>query len=152
MSKKDDIYSQEYLQHDRLQERRRFALEDISGRGMDVEFEINWNSFARRTGCILLSIDGKEAVIDRDQLWSILFILGSAEEQEKLVTPFMRQTKVSKFFKMIGITASRDIRKGEFINVPLEFTLNPETNRVIIGKGNMGQLQKRVSTGRGQLL
>lgn len=152
MSKKDDIYNQEYLQHDRLKERRRLALEDISGRGAGVEFEINWNSFSRRKGCILLSIDGKEAVIDRDQLWSIMFILGSAEEQEKLVSPFMRQTKVSKFFKMIGITASRDIKRGEFINVPLEFTLNPETNRVVVGKGNMGQLQKRIEAREGRLL
>lgn len=144
MSKKDDIYNQDYLQHNRMQERRRFALEDISGRGMDMEFEINWNSFAMKKGCIKISVGDNEAVIDRDQLWSMLFILGSAEEQDKLITPFIKQTRVSKFFKMIGITATRDIKKGEFINVPLEFTLNPETNNVIIGKGNMGQLRRSV--------
>lgn len=148
---KDDIYKDKYLNHSRIKERRRFALEDISGRGTDLEFEVNWNSYSRKKGCIMVSIDGKEAVIDRNQLWSILFILGSADEQEKLVSPFMKQTVVSKFFKMIGVTAMKDLKKGELINVPLEFTLNPETNKVTIGKGNMGQLRRNVLGGVGRL-
>lgn len=151
MSNRDNIYDQEYLNHNRLSERRRFAIGDVSGRGRDIELEINWNGYARKKGCIKISIDGNEAVIDRDHLWSMMFILGSAEEQEKLVSPFMKQTKVSKFFKMIGITAMKDIKKGEFINVPLEFTLNPDTNKVTIGKGSMGKLRQGLIGGAGRL-
>jgi len=149
MSNKDDIYKQEYLQHNRTQERRRFSLDDVSGRGNEIEIEVNWNSYARKHGNIKLTINGEETVINRDHLWSILFILGSAEEQEKLASPFMKQTKVTKFFKMIGITAAKDVRKGSMLNVPLEFTLNPDTNEVIIGKGNLRNLVGGNKTGSG---
>lgn len=143
MAKNNDIREGDnYLNHGRLQERRMVALGDVSGRGEEVIVEVNWNSLVKKKGYIKISLGGKEAVVDRDQLWSILFMLGSAEEQEKLVEPWMKQTRVTKFFKVIGVTTTRDIRKGEMINVPLEFTLNPETNKVVIGKGNMNVMKR----------
>jgi len=141
---RDDIHKQEHMQHERVLDNRTLVLHDMSGRGSEVLFQVNWNSLVRRKGYIRISVDGKDAVIDRDQLWTILFMLGSAEEQEKLVSPFIKQTTVQKFFKMIGIQASRDVKKGEFLNVPLEFTFNPETNKVVIGKGNLGAIKKEL--------
>jgi len=137
----DDIYQQEYLDHQRLKERRKFAMQDISGRNKDLVAEINWNKFVREKGYVKFSVGKEDVVVSRDHLWSILFMLGSAEEQEKMVSPFFKQTRVTKFTKMIGINTSRDVRKGEFINVLLEFTLNPETNQVTIGKGSMKGLR-----------
>lgn len=139
--KTDNIYEQENLNHERLREKRKMVIGDVSGRGKDVIFEVNWNKMVRRKGFIKLSIDGQQAVVEREQLWTILFMLGSAAEQEKLVSPFMKQTKVSKYYKVIGVTATRDIQKGQLLNVPLEFTLNPETNKVIIGKGNLSKMR-----------
>lgn len=118
--------------------RDRFAthVPDISGRGRGADFEINWNEYARKKKFIKITINGDTAVVDREHLWSILFMLGSAEEQDALVDPFIKRTPVTKFTKMIGITANKVIKKGEPLNVLLEFTLNPETNEVIISKGN----------------
>lgn len=145
MSKhKDDISSQEYLQHAALKEHRTLALADVSGRGREVHFEVNWNTLVKKKGYIRVKVDGHDAVIDRDQLWTILFMLGSAEEQEKLVSPFMKQTSVTKYFKMIGVTTTRDIKKGETINVPLDFTYNPESGKITIGKGDLGHIRKAV--------
>lgn len=141
-----EIYQEEYLNHSRLGERRKFAMADVSGRGEEVHFEINWNSLVKKKGFIKISIGGKEAVVSREHLWAILFMLGSAEEQTKMVSPFMKKTIVSKYTKMIGITTSRDVRKGEFINVMLEFTHNPETNNIIIGRGSMRGLSKQLKT------
>ncbi len=144
MSNKDDIYNQEYLQHKGLQEWRKFAMADASGHGGEVVFEVNWNSMVRKKGLIKISVNGETAVVSRDHLWGILFMLGSAEEQEKLVSPFMKKTQVTNFFKIIGVTAMKDIKKGELLNVPLEFTLSPETNQIKIGKGSMGVIRKHV--------
>lgn len=137
-----------YLRHKGKQDRTKLAINDVSGRGEDVIFEVNWNSLVRKKGYIKISIGDKTAVVDKQQLWSILFMLGSAEEQEALVSPFMKQTKVTKYFKIIGVTATKTIQKGEMLNVPLEFTLNPEDNSVIIGKGSMGNMRKAVLSGR----
>jgi len=139
---KDNIYNQEYLGHSQIKSRRKFAMADVSGNSNDIVFEVNWNSFVRRKGFVKIQVGDKEVVVSREHLWGILFMLGSAEEQEKMVTPFMKKTIVKKFFKIIGITTTRDIKKGEQIKVPLEFTLNPDTNQIVIGKGSMGKIEK----------
>lgn len=134
---KDDIYSQEYLDHSRLSERRKFAMADVSGRGREVAFEVNWNSLVKRKGYVKMSIDGLDCVVSREHLWSILFMLGSAEEQVKMATPFVKKTKVTKYQKMIGLTTTKDVKKGEMINTMLEFTYNPEDHSIVVGKGSM---------------
>lgn len=139
---KDDIYNQEYLNHKQIQERRKFVMADVSGRGKEVIFEVNWNSYVRKNGFVKLSINGEDAVVSREHLWGILFMLGNAEEQERMASPFMKKTLVKKFFKLIGVTTTRDIKKGEVINVPLDFTFNPDDNSIVIGKGSMHQIGK----------
>lgn len=141
MKTKDDILNQENLNHERIRDRRKLVVGDVSGRSKDVVFEVNWNKFSKKKGFIKISINGVEAVVDRQQLWGVLFMLGSAYEQEKLVSPFMRKTVVSNYYKVIGVTTTRDVRKGEMINIPLSFTINPETNRVVIGKGNLSKMR-----------
>lgn len=132
---KDDIYSQEYLDHSRLSERRKFVMADVSGRGREVLFEVNWNSLVKRKGYVKITIDGLDCVVSREHLWSILFMLGSAEEQVKMVTPFVKKTRVTKYQKVIGMTVTKDVKKGEMIQTLLEFTYNPEDHSIIIGKG-----------------
>jgi|GEM_PF-3736300 len=140
-----DILKEEYLNHSKLSERRKFAMADISGRGEDVAIEINWNKLVDRKGYIKINIGDREAVVSREHLYAILFILGSAAEQEKMISPFIKKTQVTKYFKLIGVTATQDIAKGELLNVPLEFTLNPKTHQVIIGKGSAGVIERAIS-------
>ena len=146
MIDKNDIYEQEYLQHERNKERRKMALMDLSHQGNEVVFEINWNSFVKKKGMIKITVGDKNAVVSREQLWAILFMFGSAEEQEKLVSPFMKHTRVTKFQKMIGVTTTHDITKGRLINIPLEITYNPESNRITIGRGSSQKLKRSVLT------
>lgn len=104
--------------------------------GDDVIFQANWNKYSQRKGLIQINIGGKEAVVDRDQLFAILFMLGSDEEKDKIVDPFIKKTQVEKFTKMVGIMPQNDVRKGEMLNVLLEFTYNPNDKQIIIGKGS----------------
>jgi len=124
--------------------RQKIPVSDISGKRNDIIFEINWNSVSSKNRLLRITMGDKTAVVTKDNLWSILFMLGNADEQDKLVSPFVKQTKVQKFFKMIGITAMKDVKKGEMLTVPIEFTLNPMSGQVIIGKGNINALRKSV--------
>jgi len=144
MTHKDDIYSQEYLNYNRMGERRKFSMADVSGRGGEAVIEVNWNKLVKQKGFIKLTIGEEEIVLSREHLYAILFIVGSAAEQEKMISPFLKKTLVTKYTKIIGITATKDVKKGEFLNVPLEFTLNPETRQVIIGKGSLGTIKKAI--------
>ena len=145
MSKiKDDIYSQAYLDHNRISERRKFSMADLSGRGKEANIEVNWNKLVRNKGFIKMSIGEEEVVLSREHLYAILFIIGSAAEQEKMISPFLKKTRVTKYQKLIGITASKDIKRGEFLNVPLEFTYNPENHQIVIGQGSVGVIKRRL--------
>ena len=142
MKTKDNILEQESLNHERIRDSRKLVVGDVSGRSKDVIFEVNWNKFSKKRGFIKIAIGDKTAVVDRQQLWGVLFMLGDASEQEKLISPFVKQTKIHKYTKMIGITTTRDVRKGEMINTLLQFSLNPENNTIIVGKGNRYSLLK----------
>lgn len=116
-------------------QKQRLVIPDSSNRGNDILADINWNEASKRK-YVRLTLGDKVTIVKKDHLLSILFMLGSAKEQEAIISPFIKQTRVTKFTKAIGITTTRDIKKGEPINITLEFTLNPETNQIVIGKGS----------------
>ena len=125
-------------------QKQRLVIPDSSNRGNDIIADINWNESVKRK-YIRLTLGDKTCIVKKDYLLSVLFMLGSAKEQDSLISPFIKKTLVTKFTKMIGITATKDVRKGEPINLLLEFTLNPETNVVTIGKGSrFGLTRNRV--------
>lgn len=122
----------------------RFALDNKITGGDDVELAVNWNGYARKKGMIKIQIGNALAVVDREQLYALLFMVGSKAEQDKMVDPFVKRTSVEKFTKMIGVQTSRDVRKGELIELLLEFTYNPETKLITIGKGSTHGLLKNM--------
>lgn len=115
-------------------QKQRLVLPDASGKGNDICADINWNEASKRK-YIRFTLGDKICIVKKDHLMSILFMLGSAKEQDAILSPFIKQTPVTKFTKAIGVTTTRSVAKGEQINIILEFTLNPETNKVTIGKG-----------------
>jgi hypothetical protein len=125
-----------------MKERIKVALDDYSGNGNHPVFELNWNKLAKKKGFLRIEVGGVECVVSKEQLWTILFMLGNANEQEALVSPFVKQTPVTKFTKMIGVTAEKDIPKGGMLNVLLEITYEPETNTMRVGKGSLTGLRR----------
>lgn len=104
--------------------------------GKDVVFQANWNKHVHKKGLLKIQIGDSVAIVDRDQLYAVLFMLGSKKEQDAMVSPFVKRTQVEKFTKSIGIETTKDIKKGEIIQLLLEFTYNPDTKKIIIGKGS----------------
>lgn len=121
---------------DKKDERQKLVLSDVSTHGNDIICDINWNKFVKG-GFIKITMGDRVAVVKKDHLFGIMFMLGDEEQQQRLIDRYTKKYPVTKFFKMIGVTTTKPIGKGEMINIPIEFTYNPETNQIIIGKGNL---------------
>ena len=118
----------------------RIALQDYSSSQFDVSLKRIGNS-----EYVFMTISGKdlqprELRFKKEHLYTMLALFGDESDHDRIADKFVKKTRITKYFKMIGIEASRDIAKGEFVNVPLEFTLNPETDEIIIGKGNINSM------------
>lgn len=124
------------------QQNKRIVIPTMSSEDPDLVAEIDWNEHVKGK-YIRLTIGKHRLVIKKEYLLMVLFMLGDEGDQDKLLSPFVKQTKVLKFFKLIGVIMTKDVRKGDTMNIPLEFTFNPENEVITIGKGNMGGLNRR---------
>ena len=118
-------------------EREVLQLQDMSGRGKEILFETNWNSVVQGNKYIKILLDDKEIILSQDQLYSILFMLGNEQLQDKAISKFVVQTPVRNEYHRVGVTTTRDIKKGEEIIIPLSFTVNLETGQVRVTKGRL---------------
>lgn len=73
--------------------------------------------------------DGKEYFIEKEILLGILWVIGNREEQQKMVP--QKLTRVKWYETVLGIKATKDIHKGEMINVPIKLTLPAEESDII---------------------
>lgn len=100
----------------------------------DLIFEVNWApKDAKSNECKLIRVhypDGKTAVIKREHILSVIFAFSPPDEQSKLVPVKLSQTRW--YETTIGITAKKDIRKGEKIVFPLKLTL-PAAEQELMG-------------------
>lgn len=111
----------------------KFRLEDQSGNLKDLIIEVNWNEKDPKTNeCKVLKLtypDGQQAYVKKEYLNSLLFVLGTAEEQKKMIPQTL--TKVKWYETTVGVTATKDIRKGEKIVFPIKISLPAEREEVI---------------------
>ena len=80
------------------QQKQRLVLPDASGKGNDICADINWNE-ASKGKYIKFTLGNKSCIVKKDYVMSILFMLGSAKEQDAIISPFVKQTRVTKFTK-----------------------------------------------------
>lgn len=87
---------------------------------------------------IFVHPNGTETTIKREHLMSMIFAMGTEEQQRQLIPQRITETK---FYKTIlGIKATKDIAKGEMINVPVQIPLPPVEREVI---GSIKQVSKQ---------
>lgn len=116
-------------------ERNKIVLSDVTGQGTEMILETNWNSLVKNSKFIKIIVDDKELIVDKDQLFTVLFMISDEEQQTKMVGKFFKQIPVRHENHLVAITTNRQINKGETINVPVALTINMETGKVIISKG-----------------
>lgn len=85
----------------------------------NMEVSVNWNEAVRPCQQIRFIIDGKECIISRAELYSLLFLFGDEEQQEQLIP--VKSTEVSMLKRWVGIRLKRNMKKGEELHVMVEF-------------------------------
>lgn len=109
----------------------KFQLIDESGKN-NLIIEVNWNDNPKQNECKLLKLtypDGKQAFVKKEYLNSLLFVIGTPEEQIKMVP--QKLTTVRKYTTVLGITAKQDIKKGEQIKCAVEIDLPAVVSDII---------------------
>lgn len=96
--------------------------------------EVNWNANDKKTNeCKVVKVthpNGDESFISTKELNAFLFAIGKPEDQRKMIPQQLQRVKVIE--TTLGITATKDIRKGEKINVPVKLDV-PLSQEEVIG-------------------
>ena len=74
--------------------------------------------------------NGSETTVKREHLISILFAFGTEDQQKKMIPQKISQVRFLK--TVLGIKATKDIKKGEMINIPVDLKL-PSIEEEVIG-------------------
>ena len=110
----------------------KFRIVDLAGKPA-VEIEVNWElNNTEMNECKVLKFnypDGTVSYVKRELLNQLLFAIGTPEEQRKLIP--QKLTKVRWYETILGVKATKDIRKGEMINFPIKISLPPIEEEVI---------------------
>lgn len=116
-----------------ITEYNKATLKDLKGK-CDVEIEVNFNP--ELTDYVRISMGNKESVVAVKDLFTLVFSVANAEQQEML-TP-VRRTTITKYIKQHTVTAKKTIRPGEKLVVNCEIDI-PTT----IEDGFKGLLKKK---------
>ena len=87
--------------------------------------EVNWNLDDNKTNkCQVIKMttpEDKEYFIDRNLFLEFVWAIGRPEDQQKMV-PQTLET-VHHYKTILGITTTKDVKKNEKINVPVELSI-----------------------------
>lgn len=113
---------------------QKFILPDANKKN-NIKAEVNWNpTDVNSNECKIIKFilpNGKESYIKRDDLNEILFAIGKAEDQRRLIP--QKLTHVKWYETVVGVKATKDIKKGEVINFPIKLSL-PAGEEEVIGE------------------
>ena len=108
-----------------IQTHEKFNLVDPDNASQNIFWEVNWNPEDKRTNqCKVIKMtlpDGSVKFVSRKILLEILFAIGKAEDQQKMI-PQTLET-IHHYKTVLGIKATKDISKGEMINFPVELSV-----------------------------
>lgn len=103
----------------------------FADRGTGLEFfaEVNWNGADDCKRVRFTFPNGDKVVIERDALNAMLFAIGTPEDQRKMI-PEVRTTN-RHYETIVGVKATKDIKRGEEIVFPISLTLPTFEEEVI---------------------
>ena len=109
----------------------KFRISDLN-KEKDFFVEVNYKDDPEINQCKILKITfpNKDiAYVKRDQLMAFLFAIGRPEDQRKMIPQTIRRTRW--YETVIGVKATKDIRKGEMMNFPIKISLPDVSEEVI---------------------
>lgn len=108
----------------------KLCLPDLHNKN-DIIIEVNFDNKPETLDCQVIKVTLGKTVryVKRDHLMAILMVVGRPEDQRDLIP--IATTMIRKYQTMLGITATKDIKKGEKINVVVDIPLPPIEQEVI---------------------
>ena len=109
----------------------KFRISDLN-KEKDFFVEVNYKDDPEINQCKILKItfpNKDVAYVKRDQLMAFLFAIGRPEDQRKMIPQRIRRTRW--YETVIGVKATKDIRKGEMMNFPIKISLPDVSEEVI---------------------
>lgn len=110
----------------------KLELIDTNDRQTGVTFEVNWDENPETNECKVLKMtlpDKSTHYISKDMFVAFMWVIGTADEQKKMIPQTVIHTKW--YETVLGIKATKDIKKGEMINVPVKLSLPDERREAI---------------------
>lgn len=112
----------------------KFKVPD-EGKTHELIFEVNWNPHDKKSNnCQIVRVtmpNGDAVLIRKEHLNAILFAIGTEEEQQKMIPQTLTHSRI--YETVVGVTAQKDIRKGEKVIFPIKLTL-PTLEETVIGE------------------
>ena len=119
-----------------LNENTKVVIPDLRNK-RDVEMEVCFADDEVFKDTIRVTMGSEEAIIKIKDLYGFMFVIANAEQQEQLMP--VQQTTVRKIVKRHVVKVTKDIRKGDMLNVRCETNVPVE-----IWEGMKGMMDKRV--------
>ena len=107
-----------------IDDHQKFRLIDKNNKN-EIILEVNWDLKDEKTNqCQVVKVispSGDETYVDRKELHGFLFLIGRPLDQAQLIP--QRQQTIRNLETVLGIKATKDIKKGEYINVPVKIPI-----------------------------
>lgn len=101
--------------------------------GSSFSIDVNWNAHVTPCKVLRLRVGDKETLVDRDQFFALLFLFTTPEQSRAIVAKEMQMNPIKQYSTVLGVTAKKDIHKGEKINIPVTFDIPiSEEERVLL--------------------
>lgn len=91
----------------------------------ELKLEVNWNEEVTPCKKIRLIHPHGEGELDRDELMGIIMLFGNDAEQESLVKVTKKEMVLIE--RLLHIKAKKDLKAGEIITVPYQYSIERET-------------------------
>ena len=90
-----------------------------------MEVDVNWSKAVIPCKKIRFKFEDKVQIIDHDELYSMLMLFGNEDQQVALIPSKRREMVLIE--RMLHIKAGKDIKAGEIITVPYQYSMDVET-------------------------
>lgn len=99
------------------------------GTGKEFHAEVNWNGDDKCENVRFTFPNGDKVTIKRNELNAMLFAMGNADDQRKMIPQYERRSRW--YETVVSVVAKNRIEKGEKITFPLKLTLPTFEEEVI---------------------
>lgn len=90
-----------------------------------MSVDVNWSKAVTPCKKIRFKFEDKVQIIDHDELYSMLMLFGNEDQQVALIPSKKREMVLIE--RMLHIKAGKDIKAGEIITVPYQYSMDVET-------------------------